>query len=78
MIPAEQPFKLIKIGHVFPLDGLKCHTTSQVVRMFAFELKQIKPDDIIIMSDADAFPSNIFYISIKTYCERYPYGTILL
>jgi hypothetical protein len=27
--------------------------------MFAFELKQIKPDDIIIMSDADAFPSNV-------------------
>ena len=51
------------IRHVFPLDGLKCHTTSQVVRMFAFELKQIKPDDIIIMSDADAFPSNVHVLN---------------
>lgn len=47
------------IRHVYPLDGLNCHTTSQVVRMFAFELKEIKPDDIIITSDADAFPSNV-------------------
>jgi hypothetical protein len=45
------------------LDALKCHTTSQVVRMFAFELKQIKPDDIIIMSDADAFPSNVHVLN---------------
>ena len=46
----------VLVKRVFPIEEVGCPTTSQLVRMGAYTLSEINDDNIVIMSDVDAFP----------------------
>jgi FkbM family methyltransferase len=64
-----------------PMEKFSCITTSQFARMWAFENEVIQQQDIIILTDVDAFPTSndVFnpltsYPSAKAWIWQYTYS----